>query len=179
MAGSGLGGLEDFPCFVATHRVGAAGQGPLRPGDRDEPRRGHGSVGGDGLGGEVDMALDFFVGPADAGETVTVSPLDPRLCHPGGVVVVPVGDDCGLLFLVSCCATVDEVRCHLAGRHVDDQDRLRAVGQLEYVQVRQVGLNVVADPLGILLPVDFLGVDAHQGCCVTPSTRAGSRRRDR
>lgn len=54
------------------------------------------------------------------------------------------------------------MRCHLAGWHIDDQDRLRPVGQLEYVQVRQVGLDVVADPLGVLLPVDLVGGDARQ-----------------
>lgn len=117
---------------------------------------------GDGLGREVDVALKLFLCQTDPGEAVAVGALDLMLRHPGGMVVVPIGDNRGLLILVLGGGAVHQVRCHLTGRHIDDQDGLRSIGQLKHVQVRQVWVDVVADPLCVLLQVGFLGVYAQQ-----------------
>lgn len=93
------------------------------------------------------------------GETVAVGALDLVLGHPRGVVSAAVGHRERLLLLVLVRPAVDEMRGHLAGRDVDDQKSRRAVGQRKHHQVRQVRVDVVANPLRVLPEVSLLPVD--------------------
>ncbi|CAM5380288.1 hypothetical protein SHIRM173S_09239 [Streptomyces hirsutus] len=114
-------------------------------------------LGGHHLAGVVEEMLECVVGVLGAGEAVAVGAFELAFGHPGGVVAVAVGGDGGLLVLVPGGGAVDEVGGRGAGRDIGDQDAGGAVGEGE---VGQVGLEVVADPLGVLLDVHFVGVDA-------------------
>jgi ethanolamine transporter EutH len=103
-----------------------------------------------------------------AGEAVPVGERYLVLGHVIGVVAVPVGRVEGGLVLVLLLPSVEEVRRHLAGRDVDDQDVLAAaVGRRELeVNAAHGGLQMHAQPLAQLLVIDLVQVDALHVCGV-------------
>ncbi|MFJ2915632.1 hypothetical protein ACIO8F_41130 [Streptomyces sp. NPDC087228] len=105
-----------------------SGRGAFGAGDGEEPGGGSCLLGEDCFAGLIEQALDFLLGAFGAGEAVAVGAFYLTFGHPGGVVLVPVGDDGSLLFLVLLRGAVDVVRGHRAGGDVDDQDTRGAVG---------------------------------------------------
>lgn len=158
----GLGGYEAGA--VAGRAGGGAGQRAFGPGDGDEPGGCLPLLQGHCLPCVVDELAEGVVGLRGAGEAVAVGAFELVLGHPRGVVAVAVGGDGGLLVLVAGGGAVDQVRGHGAGRDVGYQHAAGAVGRGERREgeAGQVGVDVVADPLGVLLRVHLGRVDAGQ-----------------
>lgn len=111
----------------------------------------------------LNVLVQSGFGGSLAGETVPERERDLVLGHVVGVVAVPEGCVEGGPVLVLLLPSVEEVRRHLAGGDVDDQDVLATAvcrRELEVAHAAHGGLQMDAQPLAQLLVVDRVQVDA-------------------